>query len=54
MNYVYHMQNLTAGALNTDCLRQYPDTPYMCLMSPHMQSFVQTAYFTFNSKYDAW
>jgi hypothetical protein len=23
-------------------------------MSPHMQEFIQTEYFMFNSKYDAW
>ena len=34
MNYVYHMQNLTAGALNADCLRQHPDTPYWLLHAP--------------------
>merc|ERR1712110_104456 len=28
--------------------------PHYCFMSPHMQEFIKTPFFMFNSKYDAW
>ena len=28
MNYIYHMQNLTVGALMPECLKTYAETPY--------------------------
>lgn len=57
MQYIYHMQNLTFGsdgALTPSCQAAYPDKPHYCFMSPHMQQFIQTPFFMFNSKYDAW
>merc|ERR1712137_1061261 len=52
--YVYKMQNLTAGALLPECLAAFPESPHYCFMSPHMQQFIQTPFFMFNSKVDAW
>eukprot|EP00041_Stephanoeca_diplocostata_P011445 m.189921 g.189921 ORF g.189921 m.189921 type:complete len:414 (+) comp18538_c0_seq5:231-1472(+) len=57
MKYIYHMQNLTFGsdgALLPACKAAFPDAPHYCFMSPHMQQFIQTPFFMFNSKYDAW
>lgn len=54
MAYVYKMQNLTAGALLPECLVAFPESPHYCFMSPHMQQFIQTPFFMFNSKVDAW
>ena len=57
MAYIYGMQNLTFGGdggLMPECRVAFPDTPYYCFMAPHMQQFVKTPYFMFNSKYDWW
>merc|ERR1712178_342700 len=57
MKYIYHMQNLTFGSdggLTAACEAAYPSNPHYCFMSPHMQKFIQTPFFMFNSKYDAW
>ena len=48
------MQNLTTGALNNECLSYFKNEPHYCFMSPHMQQFIKTPFFVFNSKYDAW
>ena len=54
MKYIYHMQALSAGALLPECLAAFPAAPHYCFMSPHMQRFVKTPFFMFNSKYDSW
>ena len=39
MQYIYHMQNLTAGALMPDCLAKYTgDEAYKCFMAPYAQA----------------
>jgi hypothetical protein len=57
VKHIYAMQNLTFGAdggLMAACQAAYPDSPHYCFMSPHMQRFVKTPFFIFNSKYDTW
>ena len=57
MKYIYSMQNLTFGSdggLTAACQAKHPGEPWLCFMSPHMQDSIQTPYFMFNSKYDAW
>lgn len=57
MKYVYSMQNMTFGrdgGLMSACLDAHGDQPHLCFMSPHMQKFMDTPLFMFNSKYDAW
>ena len=59
MKYIYSMQNLTFGAdggLMEACSRVYPsaDEQFYCFMSPHAQKVIQTPFFVFNSKFDAW
>jgi len=57
MEYIYHMQNLTFGddgGLMPACEAAYPSQPHYCFMSPHMQSFIKTPFFMFNSKFDYW
>eukprot|EP00662_Eupelagonemidae_sp_cell21_P054754 gene54754-15218_t len=57
MEYVYTMQNLTFGAdgaLTPACKSAFPDHPSYCFMAPHMQQFIQTPFFMFNSKFDRW
>eukprot|EP01043_Picozoa_sp_COSAG02_P015244 COSAG02_NODE_644_length_18993_cov_6.626389_20_plen_339_part_00 len=57
MRYVYKMQNMTFGAdgaLTKGCQKKFPTEPGLCFMSPHMQEFIETPFFMFNSKYDAW
>jgi hypothetical protein len=57
MKYIHHMQNLTSGAdggLLKVCEKAYPENKHYCFMSPHMQQFIQTPFFMFNSKYDGW
>jgi len=58
MKHIYHnMQNLTFGpdgGLTAACQRAYPANPHYCFMSPHMQKFIHTPFFMFNSKYDKW
>jgi hypothetical protein len=54
MKYIYYMQNLTVPALMQTCLDDFPVTPYYCFMSPHMEKYIATPFFMFNSKYDAW
>merc|ERR1712232_1375046 len=39
---------------NLGSSKYFPENPHYCFMSPHMQSFIQTPFFMFNSKYDAW
>jgi hypothetical protein len=59
MKYIYGMQNLTfgqgdGGGLMRACKLKHPTEPWLCFMSPHMQDVIQTPFFVFNSKYDAW
>eukprot|EP00656_Telonema_subtile_P044991 TRINITY_DN51256_c0_g1_i2.p1 TRINITY_DN51256_c0_g1~~TRINITY_DN51256_c0_g1_i2.p1 ORF type:complete len:274 (-),score=52.73 TRINITY_DN51256_c0_g1_i2:227-1048(-) len=57
MIHIYQMQNLTFGAdggLTKACEEKHPSQPWLCFMSPHMQDVIQTPFFVFNSKYDAW
>ena len=57
MKYVYAMQNMTFGddgGLTAACQAKHPDSPHLCFMSPHMQDVIETPFFMFNSKYDAW
>mmetsp|Transcript_27683 Transcript_27683/g.70566 ORF Transcript_27683/g.70566 Transcript_27683/m.70566 type:complete len:408 (+) Transcript_27683:99-1322(+) len=57
MEYIYKMQNLTAGAdggLTAACLSKHADRPGLCFMSPHMQDVIKSPFFVFNSKYDSW
>ena len=57
MKYIYTMQNLTFGSdggLTKTCQTKHPEKPWLCFMSPHMQDVIQTPFFMFNSKYDAW
>ena len=42
------------GALESACQAKHPTSPGLCFMSPHMQDAIQTPFFMFNSKYDAW
>ena len=51
------MQNLTfglGGGLASPCEAAYAAEPWLCFMAQHMQRFVETPMFLFNSKYDAW
>merc|ERR1719446_2024922 len=57
MKYIYSMQNLTFGAdggLMEACHAKHKEEPWLCFMSPHMQDVMETPFFMFNSKYDAW
>ena len=61
MKYVYKMQGMTfspdgktGGGLTKACQAKHPDEPWLCFMSPHMQDVIETPFFMFNSKYDAW
>eukprot|EP00039_Didymoeca_costata_P013171 m.196175 g.196175 ORF g.196175 m.196175 type:complete len:428 (-) comp15696_c0_seq2:106-1389(-) len=57
MKYIYSMQNLSFaadGALMPACQQKHADEPWLCFMSPHMQDVMETPFFMFNSKYDAW
>jgi len=57
MKYIHNMQNLTSGAdggLLPVCEKAYPENKHYCFMSPHMEQFIQTPFFMFNSKYDSW
>jgi hypothetical protein len=55
IKYIYNMQAVeAAGGVSAPCLAAYPDSPHLCFMAPHLQQFVQTPFFMFNSKYDAW
>lgn len=53
MKTVYQDQNITA-ALLPKCLEAFRDEPHKCFMSPHMNMFVETPFFMFNSRFDAW
>jgi|TARA_B110000208_G_scaffold5674_1_gene7296 hypothetical protein len=57
MKWIYQMQNLTFGAdggLMPACQKANPANPHYCFMSPHMQRFIETPFFFFNSRFDAW
>jgi hypothetical protein len=57
MKHIYSMQNLTFGSdggLTSDCQTAFPNDPHYCFMSPHMQKFIKTPFYIFNSKFDAW
>jgi hypothetical protein len=61
MKYIVDMQNLTksdgasgGGSLSSDCVAAFVGEEFKCFMAPHMQKFVKTPWFMFNSKYDAW
>ena len=41
-------------ALMPACLAAFPHEPHLCFMSPHVVEFVQTSFFMFNSRFDAW
>lgn len=50
--YVYNMQNMSFGAdggLTKACQQKFPTEPGLCFMSPHMQEFIETPFFMFNS-----
>lgn len=53
MKGVVEMQELT-DKLDPECRASFPGEEYKCFMSPHLQKFVKTPYYAFNSKYDAW
>ena len=40
--------------MSVDCLAAYSETPELCFLAPYMQAYIQTPFFMFNSKYDAW
>ena len=40
--------------MSADCLAAFPETPERCFLAPYMQAYIQTPFFMFNSKYDAW
>ena len=42
------------GGLMTACQAKHADEPWLCFMSPHMADVMETPFFMFNSKYDAW
>ena len=44
----------TDGGLTKACEQLHFDEPWLCFMSPHMQAVIETPFFMFNSKYDAW
>ena len=49
MKYVYQMQNMTFGAdggLTKACQQKHPTEPGLCFMSPHMQEFIETPFFS--------
>ena len=56
MQYIVSMQNVTAqgGALNQACVDDHKEEPWMCFMAPHMQAYIQTPWYMFNSKFDSW
>ena len=58
MQYLFKMQNLTFGAdggVMSACAAAYPaNQRHYCFMAPHLARFVQTPFFVFNSRYDAW
>jgi len=57
MKYIFAMQNLSFssdGGLMEACREKHADEPWLCFMSPHMQDVIETPFFVFNSKYDAW
>lgn len=57
MKYIYTMQNLTFGAdggLTEACRVKHTSEPWLCFMSPHMEDVIETPFFMFNSKFDAW
>ena len=57
MKYIYGMQNLTSGpdgGLSEACVEANPEDPHYCFMSPHENPFIETPFFVFNSKFDAW
>jgi len=54
MRTVYTDMNVSAALLPA-CLAAFPAAQaHLCFMSPHMARFVQTPFFLFNSKVDAW
>jgi len=57
MEYAFAMQNMTFGpdgALHPGCEAKHPTQPHLCFMSPHMQEFIETPFFMFNSRFDEW
>ena len=57
MKYIFAMQNLSFssdGGLMEACREKHADEPWLCFMSPHMQDVIETDFFVFNSKFDAW
>merc|ERR1711988_1414458 len=51
------MQNLTFGpdgGLTQACQTKHTDEPWLCFMSAHLVEFIETPFFMFNSKFDAW
>jgi hypothetical protein len=54
MKYVYNMQN-SSGSLSTACQKSYrPEDAWMCIMAPHAVPFIQTPWFTLQSRFDKW
>merc|ERR1719267_70213 len=44
----------SGGGLSKACQAKHPKEPWLCFMAPHMQDVIDTPFFVFNSKYDAW
>ena len=53
MQTVVTDQNVSSVLLPA-CLAAFPREPHLCFMSPHMVPFVQSPFFVFNSRFDAW
>lgn len=54
MEYVFKMQNASAG-VNQACLSAYSvDTQWMCNMAPHVYPYITSPIFMLNSKFDSW
>jgi len=57
MEYAYGMQNMTFGpdgGLTKACQAKHSSQPHLCFQSPHMQEFIETPFFMFNSRFDEW
>lgn len=53
MSMVFHFHN-SIQALSPDCLAEYHDSPWLCMVVQHAGRFIETPLFVMNSMYDAW
>lgn len=54
MEYVWKMQNVSRGTVNSACVDANRDAPHRCMFAPYTYPHIRTPILVLNSIYDSW